>query len=227
MIGEYFIGLDLGQSQDFTAVAVLERTERKGDWDPVVFAWRKEADLRLRHVERMALGTPYPEVVERVRALTHARELAGRCRLMVDATGVGRPVVDLLRQADLECCRILPVLITGGEAESVSNGYHHVPKRDLISGLQVLLQREQLQIAAGLAYGPALVKEMMEMRVRVTAPGREQYGAWREKDHDDLVFAVALSCWGARKMYPDGREGEVQYWTGYAEYGPGRQGRLV
>ena len=39
------------------------------------------------------------------------------------------------------------------------------------------------------------------MRVRVTSSGNEQYGAWREGEHDDLVFAVALACWGAGKRY--------------------------
>ena len=76
-----------------------------------------------------------------------------------------------------------------------------MPKRDLIVGLQVLLQNGELQIAAGLEHGAALVKEMAEMRVKVTAEGNEQFGAWREGEHDDLVFAVALACWGVRKFW--------------------------
>jgi hypothetical protein len=32
--------------------------------------------------------------------------------------------------------------------------------------------------------------------VRTTAAGHEQFGVWREGQHDDLVFAVALACWG-------------------------------
>ena len=54
----------MGQTQDFTAIAVVERAELTGDWDPAVFAWKKTVRLRLRHLERVALGTPYPEVVE-------------------------------------------------------------------------------------------------------------------------------------------------------------------
>jgi hypothetical protein len=66
-------------------------------------------------------------------------------------------------------------------------------------GLQVLLQRGELQIAAGLKYGAALAAEMAAMEVKVTSAGREQFGAWREGTHDDLVFAVALACWGSKK----------------------------
>ncbi len=120
-------------------------------------------------------------------------------------------MVDLLRRAGLEC-NMLPVLITGGDVETSGNGYYGVPKRDLIVGLQVLLQRGALQIAAGLEYGPALVTEMAEMRVKVTVSGREQYGVWREGQHDDLVFAVALACWGARKVYPKTPSGEAAWW---------------
>ena len=60
------MGLDLGQSRDFTAMAVVERAELTGEWDAVMYAHKKMAGLRLRYLERVALGTPYPEVVERV-----------------------------------------------------------------------------------------------------------------------------------------------------------------
>ena len=64
-----------------------------------------------------------------------------------------------------------------------------MPKRDLIVGLQVLLQGGGLQIAAGLSEGATLLKEMMGMRVKVSNSGHERYGAWREREHDDLVSA--------------------------------------
>ena len=205
--GQYFVGLDLGQSQDFTAIAVLERAELVGDWDPVMFAWRKAIELRLRHLERIPLGTPYTEVVERVVAVTRSADLEGRCQLIADATGVGRPVMDMLRRAGLGSSRLWPVLITGGDLETQVDGHYRVPKRDLIVGLQLLLQRRGLLIALGMQYGPVLAQEMAEMRVKT-----EQYGAWREGEHDDLVLAVALACWGVRKAYPNPPHEEEEYW---------------
>jgi len=83
--------VDLRQSRDFTALAVLERAEMTGEFDPAVFAWRKEVALRLRYLERAPLGTPYPEIVERVRRATRAPELEGRCHV----------AVDMLRNAEL------------------------------------------------------------------------------------------------------------------------------
>ena len=209
--GWWFVGVDLGQSQDFTAIAALERAELMGAYDPAMCAWRKEVALRLRYLERVPLGTPYPEIVERVRRTTTMPELDGRCHVAVDATGVGRPVVDLLRRARLGAT-ILPAIFTSGAAESLNKGYYGVPKRDLVTGLQVLLQRGGLQIAAGLKHGPDLVEELAGMRVKVGSEGREQYGAWREGTHDDLVFAVALAYWAARKLYPGEPTGEEAYW---------------
>src|SRR5208283_4392770 len=95
----YFVGVDLGQSHDFTAIAVLERAEVMGEWDPVLFGRPTFVKLRLRYLERPALGTSYPEIVDRVAEVARSADLAGRCHLIVDATGVGRPVVDLLRRA--------------------------------------------------------------------------------------------------------------------------------
>ena len=55
---------------------------------------------------------------------------------MVDATGVGSPVVDLLRQAGL---KPVVVSISGGDRVTFGNGVLHVPKRDLAGTLQVMI----------------------------------------------------------------------------------------
>jgi hypothetical protein len=211
---KFFTGLDVGQVNDFSTLAVVERVELTGAWDPAMFAWKKYAMLRLRYLERIPLGTPYPDVVSRAAQVTRSGALEGACELLVDATGVGRPVVDLLRRAGLRCS-LTPAIITGGVAESYSDGFQHIPKKNLITGLQIALQRGDLQIAGGLKYGGALMTEMAEMRVKATSPGHEQFGAWREGTHDDLVFAVALACWGARRAYPGDVGGRQGCWTGW------------
>ena len=207
MGSDFFVGLDLGQSQDFTALAVVERAECAGAWDGAAFAYLTESAVRLRHMERVPLGTTYPEVVARVGRVMRSAALAkGRRHLVVDATGVGQPVVDLLEQEDLPC-KIWPVTITGGVSEGLSKTTYRVPKRDLIIGLQVRLQAGELQIAAGLKEGAALARELGDMRVQMSSGGREKYGA-RSGEHDDLVLAVALACWGVSKLEETGMVGE-------------------
>ena len=73
----YFAGLDLGQKQDPTALAVVEWAEYAGAWDAATFEYRKETSLSLRYLERIQLGTPYPEVVYRVGCMMRSRQLAG------------------------------------------------------------------------------------------------------------------------------------------------------
>ena len=212
----YSVGVDLGQTNDWTAVAVVERAEETGEWDAAKFARRKVVTLQLRHLERITRGTSYPQVVKRVVEVTRCSALAGRCRLAVDGTGGGRPVVDLLRDARPGCV-VMAVNITSGLKETSDGGYYGVPKRDLIVGLQVLLQRGVLRIAAGLPEGAELVKEMAGMQVRISPSGNEQMAAWREGTHDDLGFAVALACWNAQNAYPNHPAGAEQWWTNERE----------
>ena len=47
-------------------------------------------------LERVPLGTPYPQVVERLWRLTHRMDLIGQVKVVVDATGVGSPVVEAM-----------------------------------------------------------------------------------------------------------------------------------
>jgi hypothetical protein len=192
----YFVGLDLGQASDYTAIAVLE--QRSEAAAPSMYERPRAAPparYDCRHLERVKLGTPYPAVVERVRTLLHAPALRGKADLVVDATGVGKPVVDLLRQEKL---RPVPVTITGGDTANRDGAGWRVPKRDLVGVLQVLLQTERLKFAAGLPDVPTLVQEMMAFRVKIDPQtAHDSYGSWREGSHDDLVLAVAVAAWYA------------------------------
>lgn len=186
----FTVGLDLGQAQDYTALCVVETVETG-----------KQRSYHVRHLERFRLGTPYPAIVERVKALVSTDPLTGEYMLVADATGVGRPVVDLLYMADVST---VPVTITGGDAVSYDNGGWRVPKRDLVSGLQVLLQSGRLRFAEGLPDVPTLVKELLAFQVKITADAHDTYGAWREGAHDDMVLSVALAVWYADRSLTGG-----------------------
>ena len=170
--------------------------------DSVSYERRRKRRYRVTFLERVRLGTPYPDIVDRVRQVARARELAGRCTLVMNATGVGAPVLDLLRRADLGC-GIEPVILTGGERESHAGGVWHVPKRDLVSGLQTMLEKRELGLPKRLPAARELGKEIADMGVKVSDRGRVSYGAWKAGEHDDLVVATALACWRAKwKEHP-------------------------
>jgi hypothetical protein len=87
------------------------------------------------------LGTPYPEIVTFVMALLQTDELKG-ATLVIDRTGVGRAVGELFCDAILHSvnCWYTLVLITSGHTVIESNGFCQIPKTELVSCLQVLLQ---------------------------------------------------------------------------------------
>jgi hypothetical protein len=195
----YFLGLDVGQRRDPSAIAVICRTETTyNERDPVTFAFRREVMLSLAYLERIPLGTEYHDVVNRVRSIAQTPELAGRCSLAIDATGPGMPVVELARSARMGC-DIAPVIITGGERETYSNGAYGVPKRDLITRLQLMLECGELHVSAELREASVFVEELRNMRVKVSLGGHETFEHWRSGQHDDLVLAVALACWQAKR----------------------------
>ena len=78
----------------------------------------------------------------------------------------------------------------------------NVPKRDLIAGVQMLLEGNQLKIAKGLPEVESLVKELMDVRATGRASGRMRVGADGSGEHDDLVIALALACWKAKRVVP-------------------------
>jgi hypothetical protein len=194
----YYVGLDLGQRHDYTALAVVEQSfVPLPEFDYVYWVQPYRALFAVRHLERLPLGTPYPQMVETVRSLLSAPPLAGRSTLVVDATGVGVPVIDLLRTARLGVS-LVPVSITGGNSQASGEAGCSVPKRDLAAGLQLLFDTRDLVIASTLPHAPLLLKELQDFEVRLTPAGHDTYGAWRYGAHDDLVLAVALACWQAR-----------------------------
>ncbi len=166
----YFVGLDLGQRRDHSALVIVERIDHRRAFQGTAFD-----RVLVRYVERLPLGTPYPRVVARVKDIVSSQELWGCCALVVDATGVGAPVVDMLRAARLGC-ELSAVVITGGD-RSASTG--SVPKRDLMAELQVLLENGQLKIGK-LSEGARLMKELGDIRMT----GRGGLGAEGAGEHE-------------------------------------------
>jgi hypothetical protein len=116
---------------------------------------------------------------------------------------VGAPVVDLLREANLGC-ELAAVTIGSGERESFTGGMWSVPKRDLISGVQVMLEQGEMKIARELRDASALMRELMDVKMTMSGGGYVRLGADGSGEHDDLVIALSLACWmSKRKIRPE------------------------
>jgi hypothetical protein len=205
-VEQYVLGCDLGQAADYTALSVLEKhqeltttVEQKGFEPPNSVTHRRNV-FRLRHLQRLKLGTSYPDVCAIVGVMLKALPPAKNApALIIDKTGVGAPIFDLMQKAGL---RPIGVTITGGHDESrpASNQFL-VPKRNLVSVLAILLQSGRLKVAPDLAEAETFVTELSAFKAKISATGHDSYSSWRESVHDDLVLSVALAAWfGERKQ---------------------------
>lgn len=215
---EYIIAADLGQVNDPTAIAVLERRVPNTE----LFAEPEAAHTHVIHLERIDLGTAYTAIPPRIRAIEErirgiwwqgVREDAlardgfipgnvtahdAPIELVLDQTGVGRPVVDLFRHAGLNP---LAVTITGGDTVSWPDRREvRVPKRVLVSTVQAALQAGQVTAASGLRDWQTLRTELLNFRAKISLAGHVSFEAgqseeWRQGTNDDLVLALALGLW--------------------------------
>jgi hypothetical protein len=205
---ELFVGLDLGKRQDHSALAVVERVEEVRGRNALTLAWEREPRLRVVHMEEFRVGTLYGEVAQRVAELVRREEMRGRCEVVVDGTGVGSAVLEMLQgtlcpAAGRAAALLVPVVITGGEREGLSGsgGAYHVPKKSLMAAMAAPLESGELKIAGGVGCGEVLRKQLRDFRA---LPGG---GGSGRQEHDDLVLALALACWRARKQ-PVGEVGK-------------------
>lgn len=189
----YLFCLDFGQTQDPSARAVIERVGMA------------PASYSVRDLKRYELHTPYQAVADDTAVKWVAPEVAPFERhLVVDATGVGRPVLEMLVQHGLEP---IPVVITGGHDVTRVTGpcgvEYRVPKRDLAMSMQLVLQAGRFRVSPRLSFAERLKAELLAFRVKLTKAGNDTYEAWRESDHDDLVLACAVGVWWAENWLVD------------------------
>jgi hypothetical protein len=208
----FVIGVELGQVSDVTAIAVVqsltlpflrtEKVRREGwiDVRPVYQApdgtetrHHPPVNFALRHLERFPVGSSYTEIRDRVIAL--ARGLLGPA-VVLDATGVGTAAVSLFRSGSLYVSTV--TLVAGDQAAQDGSDYR-VPKKDLVSVTQVLLQTGRLKIARKLPHAELLDRELVNFRSRVTAQTAESQLDWRDGANDDLVLALAIAAWQAER----------------------------
>jgi hypothetical protein len=220
----YCVGVDLGQANDPTAIAVLEKTVAPPD--TAMFSPVGEAPgdrlvegsvvYDLVYLKRPKLGTPYDTIARRVADLVCELEPKGafgelgQVTLSVDGTGVGRGVVDMLRtefkrrgatSSAVPKVDFRAVSVTGSQTSlkrpEGRDGYWSVPKKDLVFPAVAALQQGKIRIAKGIEGRDALVNELRNYkRTTNIATGNVSFEPWRESDHDDLIFATCLALWG-------------------------------
>lgn len=210
---QVIIGSDIGQSVDPTTIVVSEL-----QWRPVpkevksVYGY--EEHYVIRKIISLPLGTKYPdiarELIERITNVENAvmdsslgitvGELRpteyAQVTTYIDATGVGQPVVDLVRAAGIK--------VTG---VYFNHGDRYVMQKDPVSGdirtvlgkaymvarLQALLQTHRMHLP-NTYEARLLAEELLAYEIRVDENANDRYGAFKVGKHDDLVTALGLTA---------------------------------
>ena len=211
-MSNFVAGLDLAQANDWTALVICEHLQRHigfaqgpiRDDEGFVAGYktveRLEDVFHVVHAQRWR-GTAYPVLVDTLTDLLRRPPLAGQTDLVVDATGVGRPVLDLLdaakRSGALDTWA-RPVTITAGLVEGAGT----VPKYALVQAVEVALQTGRLRIADGLPLAPVLREELLNFQAKVSPTGHARFEA-AGAGHDDLVVALALAVFRRPRLLGD------------------------
>jgi hypothetical protein len=215
-ISRMLIGLDLGQSTDFSAIAVVRQQigtkiaeARRGGW------WsetRLPNDLRrftIQHLARWPLGTAYTAVVADLADLVQQVKAesrwigspiadpphAGGVTVAYDATGLGAPVGDVIRSAGV---RATGIIIGSGQADTTTRtGAIAVSKEHLLTHLLVLLEQNRLRAERpDLPDLDTLMGEMSSYTRRQSAVSGGQ--TYTSTQHSDLLMALAIACYAGR-----------------------------
>jgi hypothetical protein len=203
------IGVDIGQRVDPTAICVAEMEERARHPHGELKGERNNLEVNpsdkgpcehvddhyiIRHLERLTLGTPYPQVGRRVAQIAHG--VVERTReypmLYLDATGVGTPVLDALEEAGVEATLRAVYFTHGDRLTKADNGEIRLGKAYLVSRLQALLQSERLHLPKT-PEAQQLAKELLDYEIKIDQNANDLYGAFKVGTHDDLVTALGLA----------------------------------
>jgi hypothetical protein len=206
----YTLGCDLGQLADQTALALLETVVTKrcyrDEHGSIVQQRFESIEHRLRAIERLPVGMNYVLQSEYIRGRLNDPALRGRdVDLVCDATGLGRPITDILKAAGL---RPIPVTITGGmEVTRTAGSGWGVPKELLVNRVSASLHSGELVFPEGLEDAGGLKRELQDFQVSFTAAGHVTWNA-RPGSHDDRVLALSLAVWWGQRRGKG--EGEVR-----------------
>ena len=161
--GRFCIGVDLGKKRDYSVVAVVELLDK--------------GQVRLAHLCRFKLGTPYASVIGYIKALTDRYRTVEA--IFVDQTGVGEYVVEDMGTI---------VANTKGVVLTTQR------KEEVLSHMRELMQTRKL----ALPYDSHLIAEIHCEKFELTKEGHIKF-SHPEGTHDDRLWALALACMSTRE----------------------------
>lgn len=194
----FWLGVDLAQAQDNTALVVIH--------DECLPVWtgpnRQQLGQRTRTISYADKfrGVSYPDVVSHIIRVMSREPLRGRTKLVVDGSGLGRVVSDLLRDAGVQHTAIQ---MTVGQNWKKTGHYTNVGKTLLLENLSVLFASGELQFAEDLPLRDDIVAELETFQLETTAAGNQVITQGKSgAHHGDLAIALAGAAFASEYLQP-------------------------
>ncbi|MBV9405136.1 MAG: hypothetical protein JO211_07315 [Acidobacteriaceae bacterium] len=184
-----FMGVDVGRTHDSSSIVVVGVEDSPQEEPRLVVGyyevWKGNLHQAAGHVHSVWAAEP----------------LSGQAELLIDCRGMGQGIADILENIGVP---FTGIMTTAGERENTYRSergtpYFTVPKKNLVNAALVPYQQGRLRFLPG----PNAERLKEELASFVPSQnqrtGHVRYEA-SAGEHDDIVFALLLCCWGARRL---------------------------
>jgi hypothetical protein len=169
--GEFYAGLDLGKHQDHSALAIVKI---------------EESSIKLIHMRRFPLRTPYASVIGYVKTLCDRWQKVNK--VLVDMSGVGDYIAE--------------DMINAGISQTEGVKFTQETKEKMAEWLKKCMIEKRLKIP----YDGDLIAELNVERFELTKEGKLKFNH-PEGTHDDRFWSLAMACYATRG------EGAPKFWV--------------
>lgn len=202
---DFCLSQDLGKQNDYHATCISQvkmvARQRTSHARSVFTKGSEEIvypEIHFRWIGRSQIG--YDALVLDTKARLEQPDLYMNCDHVVDATGVGIPVIDFMRAENLAP---IGIYITGGNIAAPHDYGWSVPKTELIANMQMCLTRGLVKFSSNIDAGimKQLKHEILTFKEKPSPKNNATYSAEKESDHDDLLMSIMLNCWWVMKSH--------------------------
>lgn len=179
---EFFIGIDLGKSQDATAIVLLEKEKTKDG--EIIF---------VSDISRFEQGTDFvlqAELIERY--LSYKPFGFWPTQTIIDASGLGVPVCDVLQSKGVKFRR---AVIVAGDSSTLRKGVRYIGRTKLLNGLVTRLGSDNFVLSERVPAMNALKCELASLYPEFNSRGV----IYKTDQHDDITIATSLAVFALDK----------------------------
>lgn len=201
---QYYIGADIGQGMEPTAIAVVARDSNREDDD---------YPLECSYLQELPGGTTYPDLARRISEIEAGllKRKADIIKILVDVTGQGQPVIDLIRRS-VESEAISAQFTAGAGASSEGESWR-INQYEMVANLKIMLQTRRL-LFPGKTQNPAQERAVSEMlreleNFTYNPPAAEEALEVKTGPRNALITALGLAIWLEREWRVTGPIGGV------------------